>query len=141
MTSILAFIIIIFLLGLSIGAIILGIKYRDKTYEEWPEFTITIGIVCTVIMAIALIIASIISINFRVHEDMYYAALLAEHDTLEASIHMTTDIINTDLYLEIVNHNKEVASKAVAYKSPLYFFQFSHKYDWSAIPLIDVGQN
>lgn len=133
MVSIAAFLVILFLLALSVGAIIFGYKTYEKRSDDWRLIVWGVGVACTVLMAIILIIAAEMFLDFRVHEGMNYAELIAEHESLETSIQTTVDIVNTDLYLRIADHNKEVAKMAAAYKSSLYTFQFSHKYDWGAI--------
>ena len=74
----------------------------------------------------------------KIMEPAIYEKMIICGDTYRDALEYSTDIINTDLYLDIVKYNEQLTIIKSKSKIPNYSFNFSGNYDWDALEHIDL---
>ena len=74
----------------------------------------------------------------RQDESVFYQAMIAEKETIEDSLAITTDIVNTQLYESAIAFNTELATYQQFSINPNYKYNFTGDYDWFAIEPIKL---
>ena len=119
-----------------------------STFFEWivdslggglsSFFSLIIAAVLIIIGGIYLF-GNIIDIHEnKIMEPAIYEKMIICGDTYRDALEHSTDIINTDLYLDIVKYNEQLTMIKSKSKIPNYSFNFSGDYDWDALEYIDL---
>lgn len=122
---------------LYIALILLGVDF------EW-EHCVLHGILITlfIFFLLWLIIMLACVHDFRINEFGAYNEMIAKHDTLEAILNNSTDIINTDLYKAAIEYNQKVARIAAQLDNPHYSIYYkTATCPWADLPIITIGQS
>lgn len=121
-----------------------GQKKKEYEWYDYGDFSeehmiLTIFMISLAIIFLICSIVTVIDVvNFRMQEGVQYATYLADYKSLYTAMDVTTDVVNTDLYLRIIDYNSEVTRMASLYNSRLFAISFSGHYDWSTLPIIHL---
>ena len=119
-----------------------------STFCEWALDSLGGGLssFISLLIGAALVILGVISlfgnvVNIRenkIMEPVIYEKMIVCGDTYRDALEHSTDIINTELYLDIVKYNEQLTMIKSTSKIPNYSFNFSGDYDWNALEYIDL---
>ena len=114
-------------------------NHNGSTFFEWIlDFSLIIAAVLVILGGIALT-GNIVDIHEnKIMEPAIYEKMIICGDTYRDALEYSTDIINTDLYLDIVKYNEQLTIIKSKSKIPNYSFNFSGNYDWDALEHIDL---
>lgn len=112
------------------------IKWVEDSFLKISAFIISIIIVLSSIVIIGFTLASIHTC--RLEENINYQETIIKKEALENVINETEDIINTDLYNQVVGFNTRLAKTQAQSVHPNYSINFTGDYDWFAIEPIKV---
>lgn len=74
----------------------------------------------------------------RVNEPFRYSAAIAEAKTLTEVLDVSEDIVNTDLYIRVVDYNTNLASIKSKFNNNDFRLNFSGNYDWNSLESIEL---
>lgn len=77
----------------------------------------------------------------RINENSHYEAMIMRKESLEDVLEVTDDIVNTDLYSQVVAYNAQLATIKSKYTDSRYSINFTGDCDWTAIDYIDLKKN
>lgn len=80
------------------------------------------------------------TVQNRIAEPALYASTQSTYVTVTQALDVSDDVIKSDLYLSAVDYNKTVAKYQSYYNQPGFAINFSGKYDWNALPVIDLTE-
>ena len=144
------------IIGILIGILfffVLLIFYKivdryGNTFSEWildlllgglSSFISLVTIVVLVVIGSVGLFGNIVDIHEnKAMEPAVYEKMIICGDTYRDALEHSTDIINTDLYLDIVEYNEQLTMIKSSSKIPNYSFNFSGDYDWDALEYIDL---
>ena len=126
----------------------MGYHYRpDVAFSDWMDYypgVCIISIICIgaffVLGAICLCLDTYNICSNRVNEPIYYEMYKVEGETLRDVLEDTEDIVNTVLYMEVVQYNAELTEIKEKSKMPSYSHNFTGEVNWDNIPCIDLKE-
>lgn len=74
----------------------------------------------------------------RINEAEYYTSAVVRAETIDAAIEVSEDIINTELYLDAIEFNEELAEVKSKFNNPHYKMNFTGEYDWNELEYIEL---
>ena len=117
---------------------------EETTFIEWlnDSFLRSATFLLGTLVSFGVIIVLGISVgniySNRVNEDVVYAEMANKKQALENVVNETEDIINTDLYNQVVSFNTKLGKMQTYSTHPNYSINFSGNCDWYAIEPIVV---
>ena len=120
-------------------------KVRDAKFSDflWRELEDPI---IPIILTIAFSFLLFLTVAFngdsiyhnRINEAEYYTSAVVRAETIDAAIEVSEDIINTELYLDAIEFNKELAEVKSKFNNPHYKMNFTGEYDWNELEYIEL---
>jgi hypothetical protein len=144
--------ILVYLLGLG-GCICFFYKGYQKYLKRFPERTFSDFLwrdledpLIPIVLTIALTFLLLLTVAFngssiyhnRINEAEYYTTAVVRAETIDAAIEVSEDIINTELYLDAIEFNKELAEVKSKFNNPHYKMNFTGEYDWNELEYIEL---
>ena len=126
------------------------IRFIYKKQNRYFDFDDHIGLMIALVVLVLgtiVIIGFILGMlgeikSFEKNEPIYYEMINTQHDTLLAIINNSYDLVNTDIYSQIVEYNVAVTQIQNSYRNPNYSLMFKHSQcAWLDIPLINIDEN
>lgn len=126
----------------------MGCNYSpDVSFGDWMEYhpgVCIISIICIIAFSaigiIALFVDTYNICSNRINEPVYYETYKIEGETLQDILEDTEDIVNTVLYMEVVQYNTELTEIKEKSKMPAYSLNFTGEVNWDNIPCIDLKE-
>ena len=120
---------------------------RWNKLSDWLNDHILCGITCSTIALITSICFIGCSIdcvskinNNRINEGARYEQAIIEAVTITDALEVSEDIVNTDLYVNAVDYNANLAEMKAMYNNPHYKVNFTGRYDWNVLEYISLKQ-
>ena len=126
----------------------MGRNYRpDVSFHDWMDYypgVFMISVICvgvlSVLGTIGLFADTYNICSNRVNESVYYETYKIEGETLRDILEDTEDIVNTMLYMEVVQYNTELTEIKEKSKMPVYSLHFTGEVNWDNIPCINLKE-
>lgn len=111
-------------------------KYLDRM--EGPFIPILITVVFTFLLIITVAFNGNSIYHNRINEAEYYTSAVVRAETIDAAIEVSEDIINTELYLDAIEFNEDLAEVKSKFNNPHYKMNFTGEYDWNELEYIEL---
>ena len=114
--------------------------YREGPNEVIYFLTKATGAVIYVFWFISLITCIYCYRDNQLNDQAYYEYAIVKAETLKSAIQISDDIINTELYKEVIEYNGKLSKIKTYFNNPAYKMTFSGECDWNAIDYIDLKE-
>ena len=126
--------IVIFVIGIIL--LILNHIFDWWWSDDWPNILIIIVMSLSFVWGL---LAYGISGDVWLTESSTYAERVSEYKTITSILNNSTDVVNSDVYLEAIEYNRTIESTKVMLENPSYSIFASHcDCDWASLPLIEI---
>lgn len=114
------------------------IKWLDKSFLKITAFFVSLLMALGSVFVIGFTFASIHT--HRLEESINYQETIVKKEALENVMNETEDIINTDLYNQVIGFNTRLAETQAQSIHPNYSINFTGDYDWFEIEPIKINK-
>lgn len=117
------------------------------SFGEWVDDHVvsvigcfSIGIVCLIAFLVCCGCLTSTLYTNHIEEPARYEYAIVRAETLKDALEVTEDIVNTDLYSNVVAYNAQLATIKTKFSDPLYHMNFSGDYDWGVLEYINLKE-